>query len=218
MIGEVSNIKIDDWVVNVREPEGEGRPPVILMLHGWTGDENSMWVFASRLPSDVLLIAPRAPFEIESNQYRGHSWIDHANGAWSWLDEYRSSVTALDALLDSLSSRFEGDFSKIGLMGFSQGAAMSYAYTLLHPERISKVAALAGFVPERCEEVAAGRPIEGIEVLIAHGSRDEIVPVDRAEEAVKMMQMAGGKVEYCLSDSGHKLGANCFNALKTFFG
>lgn len=214
---EILTINIAEWVLKVRVPDGEGPHPVILLLHGWSGDENSMWVFASRLPNDALLVAPRAPHVVTSEDYEGHSWVKKKSGEWSWLDDFRPSVSELNALIDKLAMQFNGNFSRFNLVGFSQGAAMCYAYALLNPGRVAKMAGLAGFVPERCEEQAAKLPLKGVQALIAHGSQDQIVPLERAKIAVELMQMAGAEVQYCESDTAHKLGSNCFKALKTFF-
>lgn len=213
----VQILNIDDWVMKARLPDGEGPHPVILLLHGWTGDENSMWAFVSRLPKNALLVAPRAPHDVVSEQYSGHSWVARKSGEWSWLDDFRPSASELNALIDKLAQQLDGDFSKFNLVGFSQGAAMSYAYALLNPGRVSKVAGLAGFVPERCESEAAKLPLKGVRALIAHGRQDQIVPLARAITARDLMQMAGAEVEYCESDTAHKLGSNCFNELKAFF-
>ena len=68
---ETRTIEINDWVLRVREPEGDGPHPVVLLIHGWTGDENSMWIFASRLPEHYLLIALRGLHEAPIGVY---SW------------------------------------------------------------------------------------------------------------------------------------------------
>ena len=52
-------IQLPNWNVRYRGPQGTGYHAVILLLHGWTGDENSMWIFASRLPDQAILISPR---------------------------------------------------------------------------------------------------------------------------------------------------------------
>lgn len=217
MTEELQTLNIDDWVVKVRLPEQQVFPAVIMLLHGWTGDENSMWVFASRLPADALLIAPRAPHDVISDQYKGHSWVEQQSGNWSWLDDYRPTVSELNALIDNLALQLTGNFSTFSLIGFSQGAAMSYAYALLNPGRVARLAGLAGFVPERCEQEIANLPLKDVPTLIAHGRHDQIVPLARAETAFELLQMAGAEIEYCESDTAHKLDSNCFNVLKKFF-
>ena len=217
MTEALQTLNIDDWLLKARIPSGTGPHPVIILLHGWTGDEDSMWVFAARLPKDALRGAPRAPHDVVSEQYSGHSWISHKSGEWSWLDDYRSSVAELNALIDKLAVQLDGDFSKFNLIGFSQGAAMSYSYALLNPGRVAKLAGLAGFVPDRCDEVAGKLPLQGVDVFVAHGTKDQIVPLARAKSAVELMKIAGGQVQYCESETAHKLGSNCFKALKVFF-
>ena len=54
-------------------------------------------------------------------------------------------------------------------------------------------------------------------MFLAHGAFDEIVPVGRAREAVKLLGQAGAQVTYCEDDVGHKLSLSCFQSLQTFF-
>ena len=49
-----------DLIHRVAQPAGPGPHPTVLMLHGRSGDENVMWVFARALPPDWLIVAPRA--------------------------------------------------------------------------------------------------------------------------------------------------------------
>jgi hypothetical protein len=55
-------IEHDGWTLRIRMPEVPGPYPVVLLLHGWKGTEDVMWVFAGQLPENALIIATRAPF------------------------------------------------------------------------------------------------------------------------------------------------------------
>ncbi|MBL7161337.1 MAG: hypothetical protein ISS57_01940 [Anaerolineales bacterium] len=138
---ETRTIMIDDWVLRIRESEGDGPHPVTLLLHGWTGDENSMWIFASRLPENYLLIAPRGLHEAPIG---GYSWHPIKDKSRPTIDDW--SITP------------RADFSDLRLAGFSQGAALAYAYALLHPERVRALAGLAGFLPEGASVSVWGYP------------------------------------------------------------
>ncbi len=210
-------VQLNGWTVKLRVPESDAPPPVILLIHGWTGDENSMWVFGTQMPSNALLIAPRAPNLSTHPKHGGYSWESDHSKDWSTLDDFRPSVAALDELLAGLSAQYAGDYSRLGLVGFSQGAAMAYAYALLRPERVRRLAALAGFAPEESEAEAAKGLLSGLPVFIAHGTRDDQVPIERAHQARALMEQVGANVEYCESDVEHKLGVNCFKALKEFW-
>jgi phospholipase/carboxylesterase len=187
-----------------------------LLLHGWTGDENVMWIFASRLPADVWLAAPRA---FHPAPMGGYSWTGAQPDAQRrslHLDAFRPAVERLLGWLTP--ENFPGaNLDQIDIVGFSQGAALGFSLALLHPERVRAVAALAGFMPQGADEIAAGRPLAGKSVFLAHGSQDEIVPVDRARQAIEILQAAGAQVSYCEDAVGHKLSATCFRSLADFF-
>lgn len=64
--------KYRELVMKIQIPEGEGPHPVLLLLHGWTGDENVMWIFASRLPGNYLMISPRGLYKSPLGGYAWH--------------------------------------------------------------------------------------------------------------------------------------------------
>jgi phospholipase/carboxylesterase len=201
-----------EWVFRTRQPEGAGSFPVILLLHGWTGDENSMWVFTSRLPKNHLLIAPRGLYPAPQAGYAWHA----AHNGWPELEHFQP---AIDAFLEFLTpARFpSGDFSELHLVGFSQGAALGYAFTLSHPERVASLSALSGFLPGGIVVAPSSPRLNGLPVFITHGTQDALVPVVRARQAAELFDLAGAKVTYCEHDTGHKLNASCFRGLATFF-
>lgn len=204
---------IGEWTLRVRDGLGDKPWPVLVMLHGWTGNENVMWVFAPRLPRRFLILAPRG---IYPSPLGGYAWHSHAAGAWPAIEDFLPAVNALLGLLNARNFP-GGEFSQVHLAGFSQGTALAYAFTLLHPTRVASLAALAGFMPERAGEWIAGQPLAGLPVFVSHGRFDELVPVERARNAVTLLDRAGADVSYCEEDVGHKLAADCFRGLGAFF-
>jgi len=183
------------------------------MLHGWTGDENSMWVFMNRLPKNALLVAPRGLFTAEDG---GYSWQVTQSGRWA---EVRDFQPAVEKLLATINEQIfpEGDFSRLHIMGFSQGAAFAYTLALLYPERVTSLAGLSGFLPEGASTWISPRRLAGLPIFITHGSEDDRVPVEMARHSAEMLEKAGGNVTYCEDNVGHKLSVNCFQALEAFY-
>ncbi len=205
--------EIDGWIVRERKPLGDGPFPVILLLHGWTGDENAMWVFASRLPKDAYLLAPRGLY---STPLGGFGWHEHKTKIWPWVDDFQPAIDALQELLTEKNYP-EASLGKVDLVGFSQGAACGFSLSLLYPQRVGILAGLAGFLPDGASALARNIPLAGKRVFIAHGIQDKLVPVEKARDAVKVLQKAGASVIYCEDDVGHKLSSNCFGGLESFF-
>jgi phospholipase/carboxylesterase len=185
----------------------------MLLLHGWTGDETVMWIFARKVPSNYWLFAPRAPLTADIG---GYAWLPHT-GSWPRLVEFETIAGELAAAFQRWAKNAGAPDDVFDVMGFSQGAAMAYALGAYLPQQIGRIAALAGFLPE---DTRSGQPYpeySGKEVYIAHGNRDNIVPVKKAEEAVQTLQNAGAAITYCASDVAHKLSVDCLHGLGEFF-
>ncbi len=187
---------------------------LIVLVHGWTGDENVMWIFARRLPPDVWVLAPRGPVKAQEG---GYGWIQHGDGISTPIQMYIPAVNDLARLIRDWPAAMGFQPKGVSMMGFSQGAAVTYTFALVHPEMVDSIAGLAGFVPPGAETYIQGRPLAGKRVFIAHGLRDETVPVAKAHQAVELIEAAGARVTYCEADVGHKLSAGCLNGLDAFF-
>ncbi len=208
-------VSFEDWTLRVREST-KPSPRLLLLIHGFTGDENSMWVFARDLPTSYWVVAPRAPYAA-------------AQGGYSWrlpqfetlnqfsLEQLRAAAEALIRLVDEYSASSKLEASTFDVMGFSQGAAMSSLLAFLHPERIRKVGILAGFVPGGLEELVSQHPLAGKPFFVVHGTKDQMVPIERARASIKVLERAGANVTYCEDEVGHKVSVTCLRALKKFF-
>jgi phospholipase/carboxylesterase len=188
---------------------------ILLLVHGWTGDENSMWVFTKDLSPDYWMVAPRAPY---STQPGGYSWRPPQPETFgrSSLEMLKPAADELISFVDAYSSSVRVDAEQFDVIGFSQGAAMSNVLALLYPHRIRKAGILAGFVPSGLEEVIAARPLAGKPFFVAHGTQDEMVPIDRARASIELLEKAGAQVTYCEGEVGHKVSVDCLRALKEF--
>ncbi len=207
-------VTFNDWTLRVRASDSE-HPRLLVLLHGWTGDENSMWVFTRKLPSLFWMIAPRAPHSAEP---QGFSWRPPQPQTFGRpsFETLFPAAEALICLIDEYSASVKIDASRFDVMGFSQGAAMVNVLGLTHPERVRKMGVLAGFVPSGLDEYIAKKPLAGKDVFVAHGTQDEMVPIDRARASIGLLEEAGATITYCEDEVGHKLSANCLRALEGY--
>jgi phospholipase/carboxylesterase len=204
------------WTVRVQPPEepGSGSTRSLLLVHGLKGDETVMWIFTRNLPKNYWLFAPRAPVAVETG---GYTWLQRTVEGWPDLDSFRPAADKLLLAFQAWAERTGAPEAPIDVMGFSQGAALAYALAALYPRQVGRVLALAGFLPGEAELPGRYSGLRGKQVYVAHGSRDETVPVSKAQEAVRILQIAGASVTFCESDTGHKLSAGCLRGLEEFF-
>jgi phospholipase/carboxylesterase len=175
-----------------------------------------MWVFARDLPSQYWMVAPRAPHVAELG---GYSWRPHFTGTFGRpsLEELLPAAEALIRLIDEYSASAGFEAATFDVMGFSQGAAMSNLLAFLYPHRIRRTGIMAGFVPAGLEELVPKHPLEGKPFFVTHGTKDEMVTIDRARASMALLEQAGAKVIYCEDEVGHKVSVTCLRALKEFF-
>ncbi len=209
-------VTFKNWTFRLRESQAKPKRLLVLM-HGWMGDENSMWVFAQNLSPEIAILGPRAPFAAPEG---GYSWREVRPGSWgnASLEDLRPAAAALIALVDDWSASVGMDGDQFDVMGFSQGAAMAYTLAILYPERIRQLAALSGFIPEHAEVLLDPRRLSGKPVFVAHGRQDDTISIEKAHKAVALLEGVGAQVVYCESDAGHKVSRECVKELEKFFG
>jgi phospholipase/carboxylesterase len=215
-LNETTLTTFEDWTLRAR-PSTDPSPRLLLLIHGLTGDENSMWVFARDMPQPFWIVAPRAPHPSQMEQ-GGYTWSSAASDAEDRpsLEQLKPAAESLLRFVDKYAASVELDASTFDVMGFSQGGAMSSVLAFLYPERVRKVGILAGFVPAGLDGLLSQRPLEGKPFFMAHGTKDETVPFERARSAVDVLERAGARVTFCEDNVGHKVSVTCLRALKKF--
>ncbi len=202
------------WRFRMNPPETTTSHQAILLLHGLTGDENSMLVFAPHVPTSYFSFSLRAPHTAPNG---GYSWVLGGVEEQAPLDRLQPAVDALDDFLEVASPHYPVAFERVHLMGFSQGAALAFTYASLRPGRTASLVGLSGFLPTGLEQENQLPDLTGLPVFIAHGSLDERIPVDQARRAASTLESAGAQVVYCEDQVGHKLSASCMRAMKHFY-
>ena len=191
---------------------------VLLLLHGWTGDENSMWTFARNFPPEYAIIAPRAPF-LAPKEKGGYSWRDLKPGTWGspTLDELRPPADGLVSLVDEWRATLNITSAPFDVIGFSQGGALATLLAILYPQRIRKLAVLAGFIPKGVGEAhLVPDLLDGMQCFWAHGTQDDMVTFERGRSSAEMLEKAGAQIQFCVADVGHRVSRECRRALDDF--
>lgn len=212
-----SLITRNNWTLRVREST-QSSPRLLLLIHGLTGDENVMWVFAQNLPDYYWMIAPRALYPSGMEQ-GGYSWYppESVTENRPGMEQLRPAAQALMDMVDEYAASAGLDSDRLDLIGFSQGAALCSALAFLYPQRIRKVGMLAGFAPGGVESFLSRRPLDGKSFFLAHGRRDETVGIEEARVAATILEEAGAQVTFCEDDVAHKVSVTCLRAMRDFF-
>jgi phospholipase/carboxylesterase len=177
----------------------------LIVLHGLGADGHDFVPIAQELDLAAVggarFIFPHAPMRpvTMNGGYVMRAWYDIA-GTPQARNEDQAGLRESQALIDALirQERERGvPASRIVLMGFSQGCAMTLLAGLRHGERLAGLVGLSGYLP-LAERTAAERSAANADVpiFLAHGRDDAMISIDRALASRDALQTLGYAVEW----------------------
>ena len=198
----------------VRRPLKEGdSSPVLFLLHGYGSHEEDLFSFANYLPEEYLIISLRAPLNLS---FGGYAWYSiHFNqqqDKWSDDDEAKKAQEIILYNIDYHLEQFKLKGQKVSLLGFSQGAILSWAVGLSHPEKIDKIIALSGYVNQDIF-VYAKEGIDQLRIFSSHGTQDPTLPIEWARKGIGLLEKKEISLAYKEYPQGHGINQDNFNDL-----
>lgn len=177
-----------------RRPDTEPLPMVIL-IHGRGADMNDLADLAPMFdtPRGCRFVFPNAPrpFEPYPGMSMGWTWFE------GWPPIHESVVESRAEMLsfiDEIAAALPTPEGQLVVAGFSQGALMALDSGLRTTRKVAGLIAMSGGLYE--QDLAGLEAHAGLPVLIAHGSVDDVVPVNYARRARRVLEDAGLEVEY----------------------
>ena len=190
----------------IREPkEKKDKNPLILLLHGYGSNEEDLFSFAAQLPEEYYIISARAPYHIPPY---GNAWyainFDSEMNKFSDDNQAVESRELIADFIDKMLEKYPIDKDKVTLLGFSQGAILSYAVALTYPQKVERVAALSGYLNmDIVDKDFNAKDISKLNFFISHGVVDQVIPVEWARKAPDVLKRLGLNTEYHEYPVGH---------------
>lgn len=206
----------DHLVFLERKPlENAGSPaPLLIMLHGYGSNEADLFSFADELPASLHIVSLRAPHALGSDS---HAWysidFDADQNKFSNLEEANASLKKITAFVEEFTAQETIDASRVFVLGFSQGAILSYALAL-NTNRIGHVMALSGYLNE--DLVSENPPAHCVDFFVSHGTLDQVIPVDWARKAPAFLSSKKHACQYKEYPAGHGVHPQNFYDLKNW--
>lgn len=198
------------WINETTHPQR-----VIILLHGYLGNEYAMDIFGKKLGKGSAMVSPRAYYSVGPENY---SWADPDTDERYALAAYRAPAERLHRdLLSELEARGMQHLPRV-IIGFSQGAAMAYTMAALYPESYNHIIALSGFMPSGLDAAIRENSLPQLRAYISHGLQDDIVPLSAARQARDTLLAAGSDVNYCEGKGRHKISVECLKDIAASLG
>ena len=176
------------------------------------------------LPQDLHLrfIFPHAPVRpvTINNGHEMRAWYDiKMNDISRVPDEagIRESQASIEALIAREEKRGVSA-DRIVLAGFSQGGAIALQAGLRHRERLAGIVALSTYLPlEDSLDREAAAANKRTPIFMAHGTQDQVIPVQLAEASKRALEQRGYDVAWKAWPMPHSVCAEEVEELGGFF-
>ena len=205
-----------DLLYTAHVPPGDGPHPTILLLHGWGANAHDLLGLAPFLHGgEALVLSPEGPVAFEVGQGRvGFGW-------WPITQSREIDPQAFDAarqlvreFLDEACRRYPVDRRKIVVIGFSQGGVVAYDLVLGDPGRFAGLVALSSWLPEQLDSaIPTQDEHKNFPALVIHGTKDPMIPVERAQESRRRLIARGVNVHYREFEMQHEVNPDALREL-----
>lgn len=201
----------------VRQPKNKiENPPLLVLLHGYGSNKEDLFSFAEELPDELLIISAQAPL---SMGFGGYAWysinFDDINGKFSDLKEAKESIIKISVFIDEIKKKYNTNSDKTFLLGFSQGAILSYSLSFFYPNKVQYVIALSGYINKELLPETISKDIT-TDYYCSHGSVDQVLPVEWARNSKPFLDNLGLKNVYSEYNVGHGVAPQNFYSFKNW--
>jgi phospholipase/carboxylesterase len=181
---------------------------VLIVLHGYGADENDLMSVAESLDPRFLVISLQAPLPLD---WGGYAWYHLQQTAGGLMPDDQSRHDSERLVMGSLQGIIEkcgGDQNRVTLMGFSQGAAMTYALLTSHKMQdygitVKGAIALSGYLPRDILDEVRSRDYSAIPFFLSHGELDDLIPAVALDEAERLLRAGNANITAHRYPIGH---------------
>ncbi len=185
----------------------ETTDPTLLLLHGTGGNENDLLEIGRTLHPRAALLSPRGKI-LEHGMPRFFRRL--AEGVFDEEDLIHRTHELADFVAAAAES-YAFDPAKVVAVGYSNGANVAASTLLLRPEALRGAVLLRAMVPLVPKTLPK---LEDVDVFLAAGDHDPIIPRSNVEQLADMLKRAGAKVAFHRSPAGHQLTSLDISAAK----
>lgn len=175
---------------------GSVNQPLVVFLHGYGSNEADLFSLKEGLPASYTYLAVRAPQVLEQGRYQ---WF-HKKGDGAYdgdSDDLQRSAALLVEFVAKAASKYRTTADRVFLVGFSQGAIMSYEVALRQPAAVRGIAALSGKVlPVLRSQLKADPALASLAIFIGHGTDDQRLPFTDGSDANSLLSGLGLAPEF----------------------
>jgi len=183
------------------------RWPLLIALHGFQGNKDSMMRLARRIADGrMIVISLQGPYQLfvrlgeNQNKY---------NVGFGWGTSYKMEESVelhhrnLQTLIELGTRKYHADPERVFLLGFSQPCSYNYRFVFTHPHKARGVIAVCGGVPGDWSENHGYQPAP-THVLHIAATNDEWYPREKNLEFRRQLAERAASLDFRFYKSPHR--------------
>ncbi len=176
-------------------PAAPDHAPLMILLHGYGSNEKDLIQLAPLLHEGLRYISVRAPHTLDMGMF---GWFPLGFTPTGITVDYAAAEEArlqFISFIREILAEYKPAGNKVFLMGFSQGAVMSYMTAFSEPELLHGVIACSGQLPER--NLPLDNPaLRKLPFIVLHGLYDDVLPIAKGRASREWLQQRVDDLTY----------------------
>lgn len=165
---------------------------VLVVLHGYGSNESDLFDIP-KMYDNVLSFSLRGPLTTNNGGFCWYPIEFDRNGIkqYRFADALQSRALILSFIRQACAA-YHVDTTNVYLMGFSQGAIMSYDLLLTNPQLVKGIIALSGRLLEEDAQVRTDpKRLSNARIFIGHGKSDNLIRIEESDKAAAFFKNRG---------------------------
>jgi phospholipase/carboxylesterase len=202
-------------IYTVSEPIEKNREayPAIFLMHGMGSNENDLPTIVKNLEKDYYIFSLRGPL----SQGSGYAFFTIERIGQPHEEPFRRILKDVQNFLEEAIKHYSIDRQKVFLLGFSQGAILSQSLATMLGNKLAGIVSLGGYLPELVLEGRSKVDMNGLEVLLAHGVQDHVIPFGWSEKSKDFFETEGAQVKFFPYTGGHFVTPQLIEEIEGYF-
>jgi phospholipase/carboxylesterase len=198
----------------VRKPKkNDGKPPLLLMVHGFGSNEEDLFSFSRNLPDQLMIVSIRGPIEMQG---MGYAWynisIDHLGNKVYDIEKAIESRNDIVKCIEYCTKKYDTDPNNVTLLGFSQGSILINAVALTYPEKVKNIISLSGGFDRNIIQLSKSS-FNNLSFYVSHGTDDMVLPYDQAKKTIEILKENNISFQFESYHVGHGVCPENFKSL-----
>lgn len=189
-------------------PAENGKNPILILAHGYGADQDDLFSLAGEFPDVFHVVAVRAPYDLP---FGGAAWYSLGYEGDKMMSDLAQAADSRDRLAECIRAAveaYDADPQGVWLLGFSQGAILSYGILSKYPSLVRHYIPLSGYVePGVIDPSVRAHDYSAVRALAMHGTQDPVIPIRAGRAVQDFLKDAGVDFRYYEFPIGHGISA-----------